>query len=1046
MSSDSAAPSSLEYDGALAQAIDNAVASGIEAIDEAGRKIHVNDAFCRMVGWSREELIGARPPFAYWPEEERQRIQEAFQLNLQGCFPREGMTLTFRRRNGERFPVLVLVAPLLRDGAHRGWVANFVDLSSQVAQAEALRKREMQHRTILQTAMDGFWRTNMQGRLIEVNDAYCRMSGYSREELLAMHAADLEAGETAEEVAAHIRRLVDEREDRFESLHRRKDGSVFEVEVSVQHWPDDGGFNVAFLRDVTGRNRAQEALRTSELRNRTILETAMDGFCLVDGEGRLVEVNDAYCRMSGYSRQELLAMRVWDLDVVDTADVVAARLQQLKEQGMARFESRQRRKDGTLIDVDVSIQLQPGGSSPVVCFVRDISRRKAAERALKASEERYRSVVEDQTEIIARFQSDGTITFVNDVFCRFFGKTRQDLIGRKWQPVAVPADVPGIERQLRSLSPATPAVVVENRVHDSTGEVRWVQFVNRALFDNAGRMVEIQTVGRDITERKRVEEALERSERLLRDAQQAAGVGCYITSLETGVWECTPVMNELFGITEAYPHTIEGWVRFMHPDFAQPMDDYLRSVIRERKPFDAEYKMIRPSDGAERWMHGLGRITYDESGRAVSLTGTVQDITERKRVDAALRAARDAADAASRAKSEFLAKMSHEIRTPMNVILGLTQLLERERAATDHAEILREIRDAGDSLLRIINDILDVSRIEAGQLRIERQPFDLAALLLRIDNLLRNAATRKGLSLRIEARANDPGRLQGDSLRLEQVLVNLIDNAIKFSEHGGIDVEVIPLSATPTAVRLRFEVRDTGIGIAPSVIGNLFEPFAQADTGIARRYGGTGLGLAICKGLVGQMGGQIGVASEVGRGSTFWVEIPFERAYGDSCAPAAASAGETPRQGPVLEGLRILAVDDNRMNLFVVERILMREGATVVPAADGMQALQILRAQPQGFDVVLMDVQMPVMDGLAATRAIRADPDLAAIAVIALTAGAMPEEREAAVAAGVDGFIAKPLVLGKLVEALSPFVHSRPAGAGAAGAGQAVTPAARRES
>ena len=242
-----------------------------------------------------------------------------------------------------------------------------------------------------------------------------------------------------------------------------------------------------------------------------------------------------------------------------------------------------------------------------------------------------------------------------------------------------------------------------------------------------------------------------------------------------------------------------------------------------------------------------------------------------------------------------------------------------------------------------------------------------------------------------------------------------MSNALKFTERGKVVVQVEVCVTGESAVRLRFTVRDTGIGMAPEVLDRLFTPFTQADSGITRQFGGTGLGLAICKRLVELMGGAIGVESQVGQGSTFWFELPF--AVAGPAPESTALPGRPP--GPSLAGLRVLAVDDNRINLFMLERALTLQNASVKLAADGQQALQILKAQPEDFDVVLMDIQMPVMDGLAATRAIRDDPKLAGLPVIALTAGALGEERESAIAAGMNDFLPKPLDLGRLMAVLS---------------------------
>jgi CheY-like chemotaxis protein/two-component sensor histidine kinase len=324
--------------------------------------------------------------------------------------------------------------------------------------------------------------------------------------------------------------------------------------------------------------------------------------------------------------------------------------------------------------------------------------------------------------------------------------------------------------------------------------------------------------------------------------------------------------------------------------------------------------------------------------------------------------------------------------------------------------MVRHIGEAGEALLRVINDILDLSKIEAGQIGIQQHPFSLPPLLDRLQNLLGLSAQHKGLELAIDVANTPADTWLGDAARLEQILINLLGNAIKFTQEGSVGLTIARVAEHPTGARLRFEVRDSGIGMSPEVRRHLFQPFNQGDSSITRRFGGTGLGLSICKRLVELMGGEIGVISEEGHGSTFWFELPLQRAELQP-EPAGANQPVTHADIANFRGLRVLAVDDNRINLMVLEKALRNEGAEVTLAGDGQQALDLLRARPDHFQVVLMDVQMPVMDGLTATREIRRDLALRTLPVVALTAGVLPEERQATLDAGANDFLAKPLDL-----------------------------------
>ncbi|MFM8443708.1 MAG: response regulator [Methylococcus sp.] len=403
---------------------------------------------------------------------------------------------------------------------------------------------------------------------------------------------------------------------------------------------------------------------------------------------------------------------------------------------------------------------------------------------------------------------------------------------------------------------------------------------------------------------------------------------------------------------------------------------------------------------------------HDAAGLIAGMVVSLQDVTKRRQAEEKLleaKLAAEVANRANRAKSQFLANMSHELRTPLNAVMGLAQVLEMGDLQDEQRDMVRHIHQGGLKLLNQINDLLDFVELEANQVEIAHRRFELNEVIDPATRQLVDLARNKGLALGIETHGVE-GVWLGDPARLSQVLGILINNAIKFTDTGRITVTV---SGKPKG--LHFDIRDTGSGIPAELAERLFQPFTQADSSNTRRHGGSGLGLAISKQLVERMQGQIGLASTPGVGSRFWFDVPLDR--------PPHEAPPTPDQpdkaaGQRLAGLHVLVVDDSSVNRYLAQQILKREGAKSTLAQDGQQALERLQATADPFDAVLMDIQMPVMDGLEATRALRNDPRTRALPVIALTASVMEEDRKEAMAAGMNAFLTKPLELGLLIETL----------------------------
>jgi PAS domain S-box-containing protein len=535
----------------------------------------------------------------------------------------------------------------------------------------------------------------------------------------------------------------------------------------------------------------------------------------------------------------------------------------------------------------------------------------------------------------------------------------------------------------------------------------------------------------------RAERALKSSIAQLNLALDAAQMGVWHLDCRTGKRVFDERVCRLLGIDpQGFGGTAAEFHKVVHPDDLPHVQTAIRRALETGEPYDVEYRAVWP-DCSVRHICARGAVTRDESGTAARLDGIVWDITERKRKQAALvqmnhrlqeattRANEMAARAeqANAAKSEFLANMSHEIRTPMNGVIGMTSLLLDTQLSPEQRRYAEIVQSSAESLLALLNDILDLSRIEAGKLTLEDLEFDLAALLDASMRAMSLCARGKGLALTWSLSPDVPARLRGDPGRLRQVLTNLTGNAVKFTERGEISVRVSLERETETEAVLRFCVRDTGEGIAADQVPHLFQKFAQLDASSTRKHGGTGLGLAISQQLARLLGGDIGVVSERGRGSEFWFTATFGKQPAETQRDPQPAV-ERPNAGATLSG-RVLVAEDNVINLQVAVGLLRKFGLRVDSVANGREAVDALRRA--SYDLVLMDVQMPEMDGLEATRAIRADAAASAmnggIPIVAMTARAMAGDRDECLAAGMDDYTAKPVTPQALKQVMTKWLH-----------------------
>jgi PAS domain S-box-containing protein len=866
------------------------------------------------------------------------------------------------------------------------------------------------------------------GRMTWVNQGYERLTGFTAAQALGQQLTELQQSSGADPgTLIRLQRAWSEAEAlRVTLCNRRVDGGDYWVELALQPVRDDAGAVSGFIaiqNDVTERLRAEHALQAERERLEGIIDATRLGTWEWHIPTQRLRRNATLAAMRGYTLEELATATMVDFEQALHPDDEPAFRQALREhfEGVTErchAEVRIRHRDGHWVWLMLSGRLmrRTADGHPELMFgiAQDIGERKAAEQELAASLDLL-----DRTGRIGGV--GGWVYDLQRETMRWTNETGRlhDLAAGHQPTVAEAIGYFSPEAQLAlhaALSEARtrgqgfdlelPAVTARDRRI-------WVRCVAEVELDG-GRPARLVGALQDITAQREARAEIRRGAELLRHAIDALDQPFALWGPDDRLLYCNerfrqmdPVVADLVRPGIRFEDLLRDLVE-LDPGVTQGEvpEAWVRTRVARRRTGPLDELEAEPSG---RTLRRIDRAMPD--GHLVSIR---IDLTELVR-------ARQQAEEAVVAKSRFLANMSHEIRTPLNAVLGMLQLLTRTPLDDRQVDYLAKAGSAARTLLALINDTLDFSKIEAGRMDLEARPLSLATLLQDAGVILQPGLKDKPVQLVLTLDPALPAAVLGDALRLQQVLVNLGGNAIKFTAEGEVRVQLLHAEgAAAGAVRLRVAVSDTGIGIAPEHQQRIFQGFTQAESSITRRFGGTGLGLAISQRLVALMGGRLQLSSEPGRGSTFWFELdlPLAEALSTPAPQGLGSAAVGLPGHQRLAGLRLLLAEDNAINQQVACELLSAEGASVRVAAHGQEALDLLTAEPDSFDAVLMDLQMPVMDGLSATRALRATLDRH-LPVIAMTANTSASDRAACLEAGMNDHVGKPFELDQLVATLA---------------------------
>jgi PAS domain S-box-containing protein len=1021
-------------------------------------------------------------------------------------------------------------------------------------------------------------------RIQWVNQGFTRITGYSFEEALGRTPGELLGSGKSDPQA--LQALMDAaacaQACRVVLINRAKDGHEYWADTEVQPTFDASGALCGFMEIGTDISRQQQIQLQLEaaIRDARALRDTVDTHAIVsvtDAKGNITDVNDAFCCISGYTRDELIGQNHRLLNSGQESKAFWAELWQTIGSGKPwHGEICNRAKDGSLYWVSSMIAPFVGENGQIEKYVSirtDVTAQHQSAERLRHSELTFSASFQDAASGIGFLSPKGQWLRANPALCDFLGYSEAELHELTLHDTNHPDEWDTDQLQLQRLLDGEIAVYqrAKRYVHRD-GHVLWglasISVVRSA--EGVPEFVISQIV--DITARKRAEEALTLSNALMEESQAIAKVGGWSLALTTGeVYWTEETYRILETSPEAFNPTLDSGLELYLPESRERLSAALQASKEWGIGYDLELQTLT-AKGQLIDVRTTCTATL-EQGRVLRLSGIFQDITERKQYERSLKDAREKAEQATQSKGQFLANMSHEIRTPMNAILGMLRLLQNTELTSRQLDYTEKTEGAAKSLLALINDILDFSKVEAGKMTLESQPFRLDRLMRNLAVILSSNLGSKGIDLLFDIEQNIPDVLLGDAMRLQQVLINLGGNAVKFTAQGEVVVSVRLLHADQHSAHLEFAVRDSGIGIAPENQAHIFTGFSQAEASTTRKFGGTGLGLSISQRLVALMGGELGLTSSLGQGSTFAFslhlplvhEVPAElrqepvphaaprralvvdnnpvardlvarmaRSWGwsaqvaeggeaalqllaqqlDSAEPAfdviymdwqmpgldgwtttaqlrqlfsarqlnqplvvmlssssretleqrtheeqsllsgflmkpvtasmlldatlnAGSAGSglrrSPRsKGPTakrrLAGMRILVVEDNLINQQVAEELLLTEGALVSLAANGQLGVDAIAAGVSGqqFHAVLMDMQMPVLDGFGATRVVRETLQLHSLPIIAMTANALASDREDCLAAGMNEHVGKPFELNQLVYTLLRVTGFKP--------------------
>lgn len=915
-------------------------------------------------------------------------------------------------------------------------IGTHLDLTERIKAEERLKLEKEKLQRILKTSLDGFFIVDLQGNFKDANDSYCKMIGYDYQELMKMKIPDVEAIESIEETREHIEKIMETGSDRFVTKHRSKQGNEIDIEVSVNLLKSDGQkMIVTFCRDITEQIKSEMALKESRKQLESFFSQSLDGFffMMIDqpvdwndssdkeklldyvfSNQKMTKANDAILKQYGLSHDEFIGLTPRDFfshDIERGKEI----WRDFFDNGKMHLETKERIFDGSDMWIEgdyVCLYDDDGRIRGHFGIQRDVTDQKIAEQKLIEEEEKFRQLTEHIEEVFwLRNAENDKMIYVSPAYENIWGRSCESLYDNpdSFFESIHQEDKESVIRDFQSNRNIIDGYFdMEYRITRPDGKIRWIWARAFPVKDKNGKMIRRAGIAEDITNRKEMEQRLKDSEERYRGLIESQ------TDLIVRVDE----KNRFTYVNDTYCNTFgkkreeligKVFTPLIHED---DIEDTLQAMESLGKPpYRATIEQRAKTIDGWRWFEWEDNAILDDKGNIVEIQGVGRDITE-------LKEAENKALQASRAKSEFLANMSHEIRTPMNSILGFSEILLNTVEDPLQKDYLSTILSSGKTLLSLINDILDLSKIEAGKLDIVPKSVDISQTINEIAGIFSQKVMEKGLELKININDDFPKIIRIDEVRLRQVLLNLIGNAVKFTDNGEVNIITRTLKKNEDKVDFAIEVHDTGIGINQKLGNEIFEAFTQQMQYDTKKYGGTGLGLAISKRLTKMMNGDLYYESEEGRGSIFTV------VFKDCKVSESVMKYDDPfvwdGKDIVFSEAKLLVVDDVDYNRDLVRNFLIKSNIDIYEADNGSSALELI--QKDKPDAILMDIRMPVMDGIKATEMLKNDPETKDIPIIAFTASILKREEDL-ISDLFDDILRKPIMKKGLIKILTKYLE-----------------------